>query len=626
MLNAPIQRSTSLRYLIRDLLRAPRFRALQRCGQGDLVAGLQPVAALAAWICKFQPELADKSSLHVAVVGAEHEDTVDEGRWYGFLGYLLGNETLHTRVTFVGPSLYRFSGTAPAPTRDGVWNTDAARVLAEIGFQKAKIHKVDAGAFAGLSEADTVDLIVLFNPGLEDDQQYSWFEQGQLSALCSLGKPLALTAYAEEEQLQEAYLLKAWGFSTHSETAINPFVIETPVGAWSKVLWALHAKPVDANHRPDQKMLERHDRFLRVAHNVLAETGMPFPEATGKIVPIRVQAQNPAADSQAILLPATKGEGGQFRLGVGVPSGLLYSVRDSIAALAPEMSERVVPPELLEMYDRNAPFAFEHILWAIDTTDWLSRRNREAANNAALAGMDNFDGLDLAQLNRQVEALKRDKSLMAAPQAQGLADMMGAFAELVGGLPDDLQAMLKQGTSALPARKAFEATKGAEAFFHALESGQWTRVYDLLQQRPEFAHALNREGANAAMYAASANNLELLAQLAQAGTDFNVQDNELFAPLHEAARRGFPEAVHFLLTHGAHPDPVSRYGWTPLLMTFGGRMGSAPASAYSQIVLTLLEHKADARRKNMAGMSAGALADAVELSEAARRALKVALT
>jgi uncharacterized protein len=134
---------------------------------------------------------------------------------------------------------------------------------------------------------------------------------------------------------------------------------------------------------------------------------------------------------------------------------------------------------------------------------------------------------------------------------------------------------------------------------------------------------LNRNGANAAMSAASANHVGFLAELAAAGTDFNVQDDELFSPLHEAARRGLPDSVEFLLAHGADPDPSSRFGWTPLLMTLTSRIGSS-VSAHSQVVLTLLEHGADPHRKNMAGISAASLADAVELSDAARQALKAA--
>ncbi|WP_186214534.1 ankyrin repeat domain-containing protein [Burkholderia gladioli] len=619
MPNVPAQQSTSLRYLIRDLTRDSRFRALQACSQGDLFAGLRPVASLAAWICKFRPELGFESNLRIAIVGAEQEDTVDEGRWYGLLGYLLGNDELHTSVTFVGPSLYRFSGAQPVPTPTGIWRTSAARALAELGFQKANVREVDAGTFARTNEAHAVDLIVLFNPGFEDEQTHTWFEAGQLSGLCSLGKPVALTAYAEEEQVQDAYLARAWGFTPGDETAANPFVgMETPVGAWGQVLWMLQSGPADANFQPDKKMLERNRRYMVVAQDFLEETGMPFPAETGKLVAVQVQGASSALDTRAILLPEELDAG---RAAVGVSSGLIYSVRKGAAVVADEMSAFVVPHEMLEMYDVEVPFCFEHVLWTIETMDWLGRRYQEAADEETSEMIRNFGGIDLEQMGTQVAALKRDPQIMDSPHMRALTDAMGSLTTMLEGLPDQMKQVLEQGNVSLPARKSFSPTRGAEAFFHAVESDNWSRASDLLQAHPEFAHALNRSGANAAMSAASANRVDFLDQLAKAGTDFDVQDDELFSPLHEAARRGFPEAVRILLKHGAQPDATNRFGWTPLLMALTSRMGS-PVSAYSEVVLTLLNSGADARRKNMAGLSAASLADQVELNDAARQALK----
>jgi hypothetical protein len=602
------------------LIQVSRFRALQACSQGELYAGLCPVATVAAWITRFRPELGYGSKLNIAVVGAEQQDTIDEGRWYGFLGYLLGNESLHTRVTFVGPSLYRSSDIQPVPTPGGIWRTDAARSLAELGFKKATAHSLDAGTFAGMPEAADVDLIVMFNPGLESDN-YSWFEPGQLSALCSLGKPIAITGYAEDEQLQEAYLMRAWGYEPLKETAINPFIAaDTPVGAWSQVLWSIKSGPVDATREPDYKMLEQHERYQDVAQNILSETGMPFSPSTGKLVPIRAKGTQESVDSQLILLPESDDDG---RLAIGVSSGAIYSVRNGVGALSENFEGLEVPPELLQMYDVRCPYAFEHILWALDIMDWLARRCEEAEDDEALQGVRDFAGIDMAEMARQLTAIKGDKRMMANPELRAMAEAMEEFSQLFDTLPPQMQKRLEKGTADFPTRQPFEPTKGAEAFFHALESENWTRATDQLQARPELAHALNRHGANASMAAASANQLDLLAKLAQAGTDFNVQDDELFAPLHEAARRGFPDAVSFLLEHGANPDPVSRYGWTPLLMMMNGRMGGSPED-YSKVALTLLKHGADARRKNAAGRGIASLIDAFELSEEARQALKAA--
>lgn len=614
----PIQRSTSLRYLIRDLTREAKFRALQNVSQPALVVGLRPVAALAAWLRKFQPDLISGSTLKIAVVGAEQEDTVDEGRWYGFLGYLVGNESLNTRVTLVGPSLYHFSGTQPVRTPDGVWRTEAAKALAMLGHEKAAVKPVDAAAYCKLPEAADVDLIVLFNPGLEDDHSYSWFESGQLAGLCALGKPMALTAYAEEEQLHEAYLLRAWGFTSLDECVLNPFIgFDTPAGTWSRHLWSIQPGAPRTEGVPDRSMLERHDRYMRIAENVIQGTHMTLPEETGKLLPLKVKGSSPGPDTQGIGLPHGPGEDA---LVVGLSTGTVYVVHNGFAESIPHFREHPVPQSILAEYDVTQRFRFEHILWAVDTMSWLADVEDEMRPNP----LSDFQGFDAGDMLGKVEALRDDSSLMSVPGTSELADMLGGFAEMVGQLPPEFQAMLAQGSAGLPARTSFQATRGAESFFHALETSNWARAAELLQEKPELSHALDRKGANAVMYATTANNVEFLTHLAEAGADFGVQDEELFAPLHEAARRGLVEVASFLLDHGAQPDAQTRYGFTPLLMTLNGRMGSRPIEDFSAIVLDLLAHNADAKKRTMAGVGVADMIGLVGLTDTARKALHAA--
>jgi cytohesin len=77
------------------------------------------------------------------------------------------------------------------------------------------------------------------------------------------------------------------------------------------------------------------------------------------------------------------------------------------------------------------------------------------------------------------------------------------------------------------------------------------------------------------------------------GVDPNIQDNNGWTPLHDAAFWDHPEIVEFLLEHGADPNIQDNDGDTPLHI--------AARRDYCVVVKLLLNHGADPTIRNKKG-------------------------
>lgn len=73
----------------------------------------------------------------------------------------------------------------------------------------------------------------------------------------------------------------------------------------------------------------------------------------------------------------------------------------------------------------------------------------------------------------------------------------------------------------------------------------------------------------------------MAALLISHGADVNLQCTNERTALHEAAKLGRQDIVKLLLVSGAHPDPRSSYGFTPLAL--------AAQSGYTEIMEMLLQ-------------------------------------
>ncbi len=115
----------------------------------------------------------------------------------------------------------------------------------------------------------------------------------------------------------------------------------------------------------------------------------------------------------------------------------------------------------------------------------------------------------------------------------------------------------------------------------------------LIAAKPTNLNVVNSNGENLLMLAAINNQLALVEQLIEKGTDINKPG---WTALHYAASKGHIEMIRLLLDNQAYIDAESPNGTTPLMMA--ARYGSPKA------VKLLLEEGADPRIRNQAGYDA----------------------
>lgn len=75
--------------LVQEFTCCPAGHAFSHIDPQIVAFLLAAPATIASWIFTFHPELAQQDELHVAVMGVSIQDSADDGRWYGFLPWLL---------------------------------------------------------------------------------------------------------------------------------------------------------------------------------------------------------------------------------------------------------------------------------------------------------------------------------------------------------------------------------------------------------------------------------------------------------------------------------------------------------------------------------------------------------
>ena len=139
-------------------------------------------------------------------------------------------------------------------------------------------------------------------------------------------------------------------------------------------------------------------------------------------------------------------------------------------------------------------------------------------------------------------------------------------------------------------------------FYESCALGRSERVKDLLAQDPKLVGSNSADGFSGLSLAVFFGHLEIAKILVDAGADVNRQsDNAIrVTPLHSAVESGSVPLLELLLAHGAKPDPVEFLGATPL--------HSAAARGSREMVEKLLEAGADRHRKTKDGKTAADLA------------------
>jgi len=136
-------------------------------------------------------------------------------------------------------------------------------------------------------------------------------------------------------------------------------------------------------------------------------------------------------------------------------------------------------------------------------------------------------------------------------------------------------------------------------------------LFDVLIERGADINAATEDGATPLNWAISEPGLPMLETVLAAGADPQAATSHGETPLLRAAFRGYPEAARLLLAHGADPNAVDEGGWSPLL--------AAARDGNAEFVQLLIAHGAEVNAPNERGdtpLSAAVQTGSVDAVEA----------
>jgi hypothetical protein len=201
MKNLAIPAAKDLNEMLRHLVRIyPQFAALK-------ISAAQLIAANAATVCVFAQLLGiSKSPLRLLVVGAEKNDALNKGRWYGLVSCLLGIDV--TQVTLVGPEIKSIAVGHEGEIKDRV---------------KYRLFHGTLKEFIA-SDNNTYDLAIQFHPGYEVNK--SMLDDGSLrDFLGSRASVMCFASYHEDEFNDDKTILSEHGFSV-TDIGANPYTFD----------------------------------------------------------------------------------------------------------------------------------------------------------------------------------------------------------------------------------------------------------------------------------------------------------------------------------------------------------------------------------------------------------------
>lgn len=259
--DAMIERAADWQSLLAGI-RAQRASGLEGAPDSVARAVLAGPCAIAWWIAKRDPRLAQRASLSILILGAESADAPDEGRWYQLMPTLLGAQ-FSTRVILVGLELdqeFRSSIAARAPA------------------VPAEAHRCALDAFLQERGDTPIDLAFAFHPGLQKHR--AWLEHDGFPKLLERATPLVCAAYESDEQEMERWVVEAYGYRADSQPLMNPFYLdlsdERTSIRWGRALWRIDAPPALDDIRNDER-LRALDTLNRMVMHSMSEVAQAAP-------------------------------------------------------------------------------------------------------------------------------------------------------------------------------------------------------------------------------------------------------------------------------------------------------------------------------------------------------------
>lgn len=226
--------------------------------------------AVARWIAERAPQLAERGSLSLLIVGAETVDVPDEARWYQLVPLLL-ERTFSIQVTLVGLEL-------DAGFKSSVADRAPARAAAT--------YRTSLAAFLAEGARAPIDLTVVFHPGLQKHR--GWLARDGFPLLLERGIPVVCAAYEVDEYEMERWVVEAYGYQASTTPLLNPLYLdlsdEKTAIHWGRAMWEIEAAP-RSDAAPDQARLAMLDTLNRmVLHSMVLNVAAP---ACGALVELR---------------------------------------------------------------------------------------------------------------------------------------------------------------------------------------------------------------------------------------------------------------------------------------------------------------------------------------------------
>lgn len=379
-METPILKNREWRYLLRDLVNSHSW--LRPIPNDALRLALAPAASLAWWIARSMHDLADRETLTVLLPGAGMLEFADEGRWFAFLPWLLGQPRLETRVILVGQDLRPIRQEIAGATRPHI-----ARIKPCDSFAGT------VGQWRSAAGKDVcVDGCALFGPTFADHHRALLSEDGILPLLRN-GLSVAVFSDSELEALEDRAVLERLEVVIESPgAALNPWRLmpEPSDGArgFAHSAWALQATAVPDQIDPDASAL---GAFLDLRAygrvDVEAYGGIDALASLGTKWPVPATSGAPA--DALIALPRnhaireSTGEVGYFH-----PDGFSLFSDPRLVVPAEKLAARPADDDVVN-----------RICWALDLQrNWIAPRLEKTFS--AAAGRNTLDDALLAAVSK----------------------------------------------------------------------------------------------------------------------------------------------------------------------------------------------------------------------------------
>lgn len=359
----PASRHGSWRQLLRELTTNPRLRSLKAHKEAFLRTVLVAPVTLSRWIAEEQPQLLERSHLHIVIAGAAKGlDSIDQGRWYQYVPLLLGRPEMTVRVSLVGPELAAGTNHPSLRTereRAGILTSIASRAVETLPAADVTADTLAAWWAARTENEPVPDLCFAFHPAFEAFGG-SWLSQQEgMGNLLMAGVPLGCASSGVEEFWQDHWLLRQYGGAIHGPARENPFSLEREnlkfTGRWAALTWTMAPDLPLAGFLPNKPELVRFYLAMDMAKPGFSISGNAVFGFIGGIVPVQSQ---------------TTGE--RITL-VGMPAGVLLCLESGqVLAQSPsgtfQLVERVdpVPLDYLKDFPGIEADPVERFIWSCE--------------------------------------------------------------------------------------------------------------------------------------------------------------------------------------------------------------------------------------------------------------------